>query len=594
VSSFVCLAVSSGVAVNVGLALNKGKQAMSLTAISFLAFTGMVAVITYLKVRRDDHQSSDGYFLGGRSLSAIVIAGSLLLTNLSTEQMVGLSGQSFNYSLSVMAWETVAAIAMVIMAVFVLPRYLKSGITTVPVFLEERYDKTTRLITSALFLVGFGIVYLPIVLYSGALALNSLFNVPELLNVDRFLALCFTIVLIAVAGGIYAIYGGLKAVAVSDTINGVGLLVGGLMIPVLGLWYLGEGNLIEGVATLGRVHSEKLSSIGAPTDPVPFSGLFTGMILINCFYWCTNQGIVQRTLGAKDLAAGQKGILIAAFFKLFGPVILVLPGIIAFHMFGDEIVNGDMAYPKLVARVLPGYLTGFFGAVLLGAILSTYNSFLNSASTLFSLDIYKELINKDATESQMVRMGKRFGTILALGSICLAPTIYFAQEGLYQWMKKLNGFYNVPVFTIIAVGMLSSRIPPIAAKVALLFGVTSYTLSQYVFKVDMHFLNVHGVLFVLNITIMILIGKLWPMKQPYVQVYSRDVDITPWRYAKLTGLAVVLTTLAIYLFFAQFAPASIIESTTTTLRVVFLSVILVLVFLAVKKYRRKSVSDHET
>jgi len=541
---------------------------MLITICSFIGFTGLVAVVTYLRVRHDDHESKDGYFLGGRGLSAIVIAGSLLLTNLSTEQMVGLSGQAFKFNISVMAWETIAALSMVIMALFVLPRYLKSGITTVPGFLEERFDKATRIITSVLFLVGFGIVYLPIVLYSGAFALINLFDIPERMNVDQFSALCITIVLIAVVGSLYAIHGGLKAVAVSDTINGLGLLVGGLMIPVLGLWHLGEGSIMAGVATLGRDHGEKLNSIGATSDPVPFSGLFTGMILINCFYWCTNQGIVQRTLGARDLATGQKGILIAAFIKLLGPIILVLPGVIAFHLFGDSLEKGDLAYPRLVATVLPSYLVGFFGAVLLGAILSTYNSFLNSAATLFSVDIYKELIHEQATESQMVRMGKRFGTLLAIGSICLAPSIYYAEEGLYQWMKRLNGFYNVPVFTIIAVGMLSKRIPPIAAKVALLLGVTLYTLSQYVFDVNMHFLNVHGVLFVMNVIVMVLIGMWWPLEEPYVQQYSRDVDITPWRFARVTGVVVAVATIAIYLYFGQFAPAEVMEYAKSVISVV--------------------------
>ena len=159
----------------------------------------------------------------------------------------------------------------------------------------------------------------------------------------------------------------------------------------------------------------------------------------------------------------------------------------------------------------------------------------------------------------MERVGKRFGILLAVGSVCLDPTIFFAEEGLYQWMKKLNGFYNVPVLTIIAVGMFSKRIPPIAAKIALALGVSLYTLSQYVFKTDMHFLNVHGVLFALNVTIMILIGILWPMKTPYVQVHSKDVDITPWRFANLTGACVVVATLVIYLYFAQFTPPEVVE-----------------------------------
>ena len=190
--------------------------------LAFLAFTALVAVISYVKSSTDKSKVSDGYFLGGRSLTGVVIAGSLLLTNLSTEQIVGLNGAAFREGLLVMAWETLAAIAMVLTAVFLLPRYLKGGITTVPQFLESRYDHSTKMITSILFLSGYVVVLLPIVLYSGALAISSLFEVPELLNVSETAALWICVWGIGLVGSIYAIFGGLKAVAVSDTVNAVG------------------------------------------------------------------------------------------------------------------------------------------------------------------------------------------------------------------------------------------------------------------------------------------------------------------------------------------------------------------------------------
>ncbi len=570
---------------------------MFVSAATFIGCTALVGVITYFKTRHDDHASSEGYFLGGRSLGAVVIAGSLLLTNLSTEQIVGLSGQAYSDSLAVMAWETIAAVAMVVMALVFLPRYLKSGITTVPAFLEERYDKTTRIITSALFLAGFGIVFLPIVLYSGALALNGLFDVPGALGIESFPALCISIAGIGCIGCIYAIFGGLRAVAVSDTLNGIGLLAGGLLIPVLGVYALGQAasgsvieNFFDGLAHLGRNHPEKLSSIGAADSKVPFSTLFTGMFLVNCFYWCTNQGIVQRTLGARNLAAGQKGILIAAFFKLFGPVILVLPGIIAFHKFGGGLEMPDMAYPELVNAILPAWLAGFFGAVLFGAILSTYNSFLNSASTLFSLDIYKELLRPAAGEAETVRAGKYFGMAAAAFSICAAPLIAFAPGGLFGWMKAMNGFYNVPVLTIIVVGMFSKRIPPLAAKAALVLGVSLYALAKYVVNVDMHFLNVLGAIFLLNLVVMNVIGKLWPMKEPYHQKHSGDVDITEWKRAKPVGFMVIAATLAIYAFFAQFAPEATVVEAKVVLRNVVITLALggIPIFLWVKAHRKSA------
>ena len=355
--------------------------------ITFIGFTLLVAIISYIKTRKTSESTSDGYFLGGRSLTGVVIAGSLLLTNLSTEQIVGLNGAAFKEGILVMAWETLAAIAMVVTAMFLLPRYLKGGITTVPQFLERRYDKFTKTLTSALFLSGYVIVLLPIVLYSGALAISSMFNVPDLLGVSETKALWITVWGIGIIGSIYAIFGGLKAVAVSDTINAVGLLIGGLMIPVFGLWAIGDGSLSEGISTLINTNPEKFKSLGGSNASVPFGTIFTGMMLVQLFYWGTNQAIIQRALGAKNLKEGQKGLLLASFIKILGPLIVVLPGIIAFHMFGDTLENPDQAYPMLVTKVLPATLVGFFAAVLFGAILSSFNSALNSSVTLFGIDI---------------------------------------------------------------------------------------------------------------------------------------------------------------------------------------------------------------
>ena len=186
--------------------------------LSFVGFTLLVAVISYIATRKTDEGSSDGYFLGGRSLTAGVIAGSLLLTNLSTEQIVGLNGSAFSEGLLVMAWETLAAIAMVVTAVFLLPRYLKMGLTTVPQFLASRFDITTKTLTSALFLTGYVVVLLPTILYSGSLAISGMFDIPELLGVSKETALWICVWGIGIIGSIYAVFGGLKAVAVSDSI----------------------------------------------------------------------------------------------------------------------------------------------------------------------------------------------------------------------------------------------------------------------------------------------------------------------------------------------------------------------------------------
>ena len=525
-----------------------------MTVLSFLAFTLLVAIISYLATRKTDESSADGYFLGGRSLTAVVIAGSLLLTNLSTEQIVGLNGQSFSEGILVMAWETLAAIAMVVTAIFLLPRYLKGGITTVPTFLERRYDKATKAITSGLFLSGYMVVLLPIVLYSGALAISTMFDIPAALGVSDTAALWICVWGIGIVGSIYAIFGGLKAVAVSDTVNAIGLLIGGLMIPVFGLLAVGDGSISAGFNELTTELPHKFVAAGGKDSSIPFATIFTGMMLVQLFYWGTNQAIIQRALAAKNLKEGQKGLMLAAFIKILGPLIVVLPGIIAYHLFSGQITNPDEAYPTLVREVLPATLVGFFAAVLFGAILSSFNSALNSSVTLFGVDIYKEYVNKEADEKQTVKVGKRFGIGLALASMTIAPFIANAPDGLFGYLQEVNGCYSIPILTIIVVGYLTKRVPAIAAKIAILSGVILYTVSQFVLAPNYgtdypHFLHVMAILFVFNVLLMLLIGKLYPRDTDYVQEYTKQVDITQWKYAKPVGLLVVIIVVSTYIYF---------------------------------------------
>ena len=549
-----------------------------MTIITFLAFTTLVAVVAYMATRKTNEKSADGYFLGGRSLTAGVIAGSLLLTNLSTEQIVGLNGSAYESGLSVMAWETLAAIAMVVTALFLLPRYLKGGLTTVPQFLAKRFDVTTKTITSGLFLTGYVVVLLPVILYSGSVAISGMFNIPEAFGITETQSIYLCVWGIGIIGSIYAVFGGLKAVAVSDTINAIGLLIGGLMIPVFGLMAIGDGSIMEGLNTLTSTNPEKFKSMGERTDPVPFYTIFTGMMLVQLFYWGTNQQIIQRALAAKNLKEGQKGLLLGSFIKILGPLIVVLPGLIAYHMFSGNLSSVDQAYPALVAEVLPPTLLGFFAAVIFGAILSSFNSVLNSSVTLFGIDIYKQHINPDAEEGLVVKQGKRFGLLLALAAMFIAPLIANAGS-LFQYLQEINGIYSIPILTIIVVGYLTKRVPAIAAKIGLLSGSILYILSQFIMKpyfVDkavaeakaagitdatelanvetlgyfgLHFLDVMAILFILNIVIMLIIGKLNPREEAYVQEYTKQVDITPWKYAKPVGLAVCIIVTGVYIYF---------------------------------------------
>lgn len=265
-------------------------------------------------------------------------------------------------------------------ALFLVPRYLKQGITTVPDFLESRYDLGVKKFVTLLFLCQYIINILPTTLYAGAVVLTGIFDIQGILGITEFQAIALISATIGLLGFFYAIYGGLKAVVIADTINGVGLIIGGMMIPVFGLFALGNGSFMAGLDTLLYAAPEKLQSVGTNSDPLPFSTLFTGLLLVNLYYWGTDQSIIQRALGAKNLKEGQKGVIWAGAIKVISPLFLIIPGIIAFHMFGANAGNPDVMYTRLVNEVLPKPLVGFFVAVMFGAILSTFNGVLNSST----------------------------------------------------------------------------------------------------------------------------------------------------------------------------------------------------------------------
>ena len=615
-----------------------------LTLTSFVFFTGLVGVVTWWLTRKDDHASSGGYFLAGRTLTGGYIAGSLLLTNLSTEQLVGLNGSAYVDGLCVMAWEVVAAVSLVVLALIFLPRYLKSGIATVPEFLEERFDKGTRTLTTLIFLLAYTIIVLPMILYTGARGMTGILDMHQMTGIKSDVTIIWIMVwLIGILGSIYAIFGGLRTVAVSDTLNGFGLLTGGILIAVLSLMAVSNSGPLEGLEVLKETHPEKFNSLGSSTSSVPFSTLFTGVLLLNLFYWTTNQQIIQRTFGAKNLAEGQKGVLIAGVFKMLAPIILVIPGMAAFHLYGIANVDGrtvpvaevtsdpvtaicegesgqflkvlegedldsaqsqigteqtaddgktytiasligsgvvvvqeegklvshpeltaasyiaprerDKAYGRIVQRVLPWYLRGFFAAVVVGAILSSFNSVLNSSATLFSLGVYRDMLHPNATDKQVIDSGKWFGTIVAIASMSVAPLL-MGQESIFGYLQKMNGMYFIPIFSVIVVGLTTRRVPALAAKIGLvgsfLLIIAVYFIppvtQAFSFTHDFHFL---GLVFAGSVVLMLVIGAAIPMPVPYEQKPSGKVDLTPWKPAWPVGITLALIVLAIYIYLAD-------------------------------------------
>ena len=446
-------------------------SSLAWTLISFVLFTALVAIISGWKTRGDDLDSAEGYFLAGRGLPGVVIAGSLLLTNLSAEQLVGLNGQSWKSNMGPIAWEVGSMFTLLALAYYFLPRYLKMGAMTIPSLMEVRYGKGTKTMFSLVIVVMYSILNLPVILYSGAVVFEQIFGISGMLGVSKFQSVAILCLIIGIIGGCYAIFGGLKAVAVSDTINGIGLIVGGLMVPFLGLAALasqtGGSGILDGIQYIVQADPAKMNAVNAwnAAEPeVPWPLIITGMFFNNLYWWCTNQSFVQRALAAKSLKEGQKGAIFCGFLKCLGPLYLVIPGIIAFYLpsiqdaiaaAGEQAI--DFAYPALISAIIPKPVMGFFAAVMFGAILSSFNSVLNSASTMFTLDLYRSAFKPGASDAHCVKVGKIYGTIAGCVSIVIAPFVMNAKG--HHHLPELHEPVCVPAGAVCRPGSVPVQAP---------------------------------------------------------------------------------------------------------------------------------------
>ncbi|WP_099608912.1 solute:sodium symporter family transporter [Vibrio coralliilyticus] len=571
--------------------------------LSFFFFTGFVVYFTWARVKDQNNDSKEGFFLGGRSLTGGLIASSLILTNLSATSFVGMSALSFKGNMSVMGYEVASGITLIMIALFLVPRYLKQGITTIPDFLESRYDLSVKQFVTVLFLLSYIVNLLPNTLYAGAMVIGGIFDIETMLGISRFQAILLIAAVIGFLGLFYAIYGGLKAVVIADTLNGVGLIVGGLMIPIFGLIALGDGSITEGMHIISTNATNKLQAVGAADDPnVPFSTMFTGLLLVNLYYWGTDQAIIQRALGAKNLKEGQKGVILAGAIKVLTPLFLIIPGIIAYHMFGTVDATGqryeaDTMYTRLVNEVLPQPLVGFFLAAMFGAILSTFNGVLNSSTTLFTLNVYKPLFDKESrlSDEQLVNKGRVFGLFIALLSVGIAPFIMFAPNGLFDLLQRLAGLFSVPIFTIVLMGYVTKRVPALAAKISLTVFVTTYGLVQFTPTslhaalgplqplAELHFFHQLAVLFVVCCLIMLAIGQVRPRDSDYVLPVNQAMDITPWAFRFEASAVILYMVLGAYITFSDLG----LVSGDTSFMVTYALCGLVLLFGIVARIRKK-------
>lgn len=549
-------------------------SSLAWTGISFLLFTVLVAVISAWKTRDEQLDTAEGYFLAGRGLPGVVIAGSLLLTNLSAEQLVGLNGQSWKTNMGPIAWEVGSMFTLLVLAYYFLPKYLKMGAMTIPSLMEERYGKGTKTMFSLVIVVMYSILNLPVILYSGAVVFEQIFDISGILGTSKFMAVAILCLIIGIIGGCYAIFGGLKAVAVSDTINGIGLIIGGLMIPFLGFAALsaatGGHGIMDGIKYMVEADPAKMNAINAwnaPEPEVPWPLIITGMFFNNLYWWCTNQSFVQRALAAKSLKEGQKGAIYCGFLKTIGFFYLVLPGVIAYHLpsIQDKLAAAgssaiDFAYPALVSAVVPKPVMGFFAAVLFGAILSSFNSVLNSASTMFTLDLYRTAINPKASDMQCVKVGKIYGTCAGAVAICVAPFVMFAQ-GITTFLNSMSQFVSLPILFTVLGALIFRKAPKYAPKVITAVHVIAYGAFMILKPCyptsgePIHYLYAIAVLFVVEFAIMWYLNK-YRGTEDYVPADVGAVDLTPWKYRHIVCIIGIILAIGIYILFSPIGIAA--------------------------------------
>lgn len=423
----------------------------------FLLVTGLIGLITFIKCRQADRMQGAGVgaenkevFLAGGGLSWIFVAGSITLTNLSTDQLVGMNG---NQMALLAWWEFSAVFGLIVLAKVFLPIYYRYKCTTTTELLEKRYDNHhIRALIAVLFLLGNIFIFLPAVLYGGSLFMINMFGLD--------LSLMSISIAFAIVGSCYAVLGGLRAVAISDTYSGVLLLSLGLLVVFLAL------RAIDFDFT--GIPAERLTLVGATDSPIPWHTLLTGMIFIQIFYWSTNQTITQRAMASPSLKEAQKGVIVAAIIRfIIVPPIIVLPGIVSFKLYGDI---GDAAYGRIVGDILPLWLSGAFAAALAAAVLTTFNSILNSSSALYVCDIHQKYFNK---EPNVARLNALVTACLVLIALSLVP-IFATADSLINLVQQLYGLLSMPILSCFVLGLAFTNVDYRAAMFSVVFGVVMY------------------------------------------------------------------------------------------------------------------------
>ncbi|MBD2841191.1 SLC5 family protein [Erythrobacter rubeus] len=475
----------------------------------FIAITALIALATYLHVRgtRKGPQNERDYFLAGGSLSWYFVAGSITLTNLSTDQLVSMNG---NQMLLVAWWEFAAVAGLFILAFVFLPVYYRENCTTTTELLQKKFgDRNIRALISVLFLAGNLFIFLPAILYGGSRFFLSMLDLDG--GIEN---LMISSIILATIGAAYAVFGGLRAVAVSDTYSGV--LVLGLAILVA---YLA---LVAIDFDLSGIPAERLTLIGDDDSDIPWHTLLTGMIFIQTFYWSTNQTITQRAMASPNIREAQKGVLAAAGIRLLiVPLIVVVPGIVSYKLFGE--VPSDGAYGMIVAEVMPVWLSGAFAAAIVAAILTSFNSILNASAALYVCDIHEAYVREDVT--RVGRLGAIVSVVMSVLALALVP-FFATQESLINTVQQLYGLLSMPILSAFIVGLCFRNVKAAAAMIGVVFGVAFYAVWSMYWQ-PAHYIHGMAATLILAVTVALASNRLVFGQTAELAIGSRDAQPRP-------------------------------------------------------------------
>jgi SSS family solute:Na+ symporter len=511
-----------------------------LDIVVFLAFFAVVVGVSMYKSRREE--TSEDFFLASRGLVWPLIGLSLIAANISTEHFVGMAGQGAGIAgMAIASYEWMAAITLVFVAILFLPKFLRSGIFTIPEYLEYRYNPAARAIMAFYTMVIYVGVTIAAVVYSGGLTLQTIFG-----NLNEPRHLLYGVLVIGGIAGFYTIWGGLKAVAWADLFQGSALIIGGAITMAVGFGAIGVGNFFE-------TNTDRLHMILPRNHPVlPWTALVIGLWIPNFYYWGLNQYITQRTLASKTLSQGQLGVIFAAALKLLIPFIIIFPGIMSLQLYGDQMTGEsgtDAAYPLLIRNLVGPGVRAFIFAAISGAVISSLASMLNSASTIFTMDLFKRHWKKDASHKTLILTGRIATAVFVVIGMIIAPRLGDPKfMGIFTYIQEFQGYISPGILAVFVFGMIFKKAPPAAGVTGLILTVPVYGFLQWQFG-EIAFLNRMAITFAVVLIVMGLITLARPLAEPKVLPVRQEFDMRPAKSVVVLGALVIAATLVLYAIF---------------------------------------------